>query len=101
MGSEDCVDAVEKLLRLGLKGEQEREIVRVTVDCCLQVGPVRSWWRYGVAVWCGVSVSACMRASRAAGLVVSGCLEMATPWLERALAKPFCCALGCAACHPT
>ncbi|KAI7835645.1 hypothetical protein COHA_010459 [Chlorella ohadii] len=36
MGSEDCVDAVEKLLRLGLKGEQEREIVRVTVDCCLQ-----------------------------------------------------------------
>ena len=37
MGSEDCVDAVEKLLRLGLKGEQEREIVRVTVDCCLQV----------------------------------------------------------------
>lgn len=37
MGSEDCVDAVEKLLRLGLKGEQEREIVRVTVECCLQV----------------------------------------------------------------
>ena len=37
MGSEDCVDAVEKLLRLGLKGEQERELVRVTVECCLQV----------------------------------------------------------------
>ncbi|KAL4421444.1 hypothetical protein ABPG75_010735 [Micractinium tetrahymenae] len=36
MGSEDCVDAVERLLRLGLKGEQEREVVRVTVECCLQ-----------------------------------------------------------------
>lgn len=37
MGSEDCIDAAEKLLRLGLKGEQEREVVRVTVECCLQV----------------------------------------------------------------
>lgn len=35
MGSEDAVDAFEKLLRLGLKGDQEREIVRVTVECCL------------------------------------------------------------------
>lgn len=38
MGAEDCVDAVERLLRLGLKGEQEREVARVTVECCLQVG---------------------------------------------------------------
>ncbi|KAK9823765.1 hypothetical protein WJX72_005349 [[Myrmecia] bisecta] len=36
MGSEDYVDASEKLLRLPLKGESEREAVRVTVDCCLQ-----------------------------------------------------------------
>mgnify|MGYP001810555640 CR=1 FL=1 len=42
MGSEDCVDAVERLLRLGLKGEQEREVVRVTVECCLQVGAGRA-----------------------------------------------------------
>ena len=35
MGSEDAMDAFEKLLRLGLKGDQEREIVRVTVECCL------------------------------------------------------------------
>jgi nucleolar MIF4G domain-containing protein 1 len=37
MGSEDCVDAAERLLRLGLKGEQEREVARVIVECCLQV----------------------------------------------------------------
>ncbi|CAI8022829.1 Nucleolar MIF4G domain-containing protein 1 [Geodia barretti] len=36
MTSEDCVDAFEKLLRLGLKDRQEREIVHVLVDCCLQ-----------------------------------------------------------------
>jgi nucleolar MIF4G domain-containing protein 1 len=34
--SEDCVDAFEKLLRLGLKDKQEREIVHILVDCCLQ-----------------------------------------------------------------
>ncbi|GLC58960.1 hypothetical protein PLESTB_001421700 [Pleodorina starrii] len=35
MGSEDCAEAHEKLLRLPLKGDQRREIVRVLVDCCL------------------------------------------------------------------
>ena len=35
MGSEDAIDATEKLLRLGLKGEQEREIIRVSVECAL------------------------------------------------------------------
>lgn len=35
MGSEDAVDATEKLLRLGLKGDQERQIVRVTIECCM------------------------------------------------------------------
>ncbi len=35
MSSEDAVDAAEKLLRLNLKGSQEREIVRVTVECCM------------------------------------------------------------------
>ena len=34
---QDYVDAFEKLLRLGLKDTQEREIVHVLVDCCLQV----------------------------------------------------------------
>lgn len=36
MGSEDAIDAAEKLLRLDLKGQQEREIVRVAIECCLQ-----------------------------------------------------------------
>ncbi len=35
MSSEDAVDAAEKLLRLNLKGSQEREIVRVAVECCM------------------------------------------------------------------
>uniref|UniRef100_A0A673GMU4 Nucleolar MIF4G domain-containing protein 1 n=1 Tax=Sinocyclocheilus rhinocerous TaxID=307959 RepID=A0A673GMU4_9TELE len=36
MSSEDYLDAFEKLLRLGLKDQQEREIVHVLMDCCLQ-----------------------------------------------------------------
>ncbi|GMP84477.1 hypothetical protein CsSME_00037991 [Camellia sinensis var. sinensis] len=36
MSGEDYVDAFEKLLRLDLQGKQDREIVRVLVECCLQ-----------------------------------------------------------------
>lgn len=36
MTSEDYLDAFEKLLKLGLKDQQEREIVHVLIDCCLQ-----------------------------------------------------------------
>ncbi|KAJ9511491.1 hypothetical protein QJQ45_029845, partial [Haematococcus lacustris] len=36
MGSEDCGEAFEKLVRLPIKGDQEREVVRVVVDCALQ-----------------------------------------------------------------
>ncbi|KAM8967316.1 nucleolar MIF4G domain-containing protein 1 isoform 2-T2 [Pelodytes ibericus] len=36
MTSEDFLDAFEKLLKLGLKDHQEREIVHVLIDCCLQ-----------------------------------------------------------------
>ncbi|XP_062180949.1 uncharacterized protein LOC133885278 isoform X1 [Phragmites australis] len=36
MSAEDYLDAFEKLLRLGLSGKQDREIIRVIVDCCLQ-----------------------------------------------------------------
>ncbi|KFV95862.1 Nucleolar MIF4G domain-containing protein 1, partial [Eurypyga helias] len=36
MTSEDYLDAFEKLLKLGLKDQQEREIVHVTLYCCLQ-----------------------------------------------------------------
>lgn len=36
MGSEDCMEAFEKLSRLPLKGEQDRELLRVLLHCCLQ-----------------------------------------------------------------
>ncbi|BDA46714.1 Suppressor of glycerol defect protein 1 [Coccomyxa sp. Obi] len=43
MGAQDCADASERLLRLPLKGEAEREVVRVVLECCLQE---RSWNPY-------------------------------------------------------
>ncbi|PKK32337.1 nucleolar protein with MIF4G domain 1, partial [Columba livia] len=36
MTSEDFMDAFEKLLKLGLKDQQEREIIHVILYCCLQ-----------------------------------------------------------------
>ncbi|CAN6465028.1 unnamed protein product [Victoria cruziana] len=36
MSGEDYMDAFEKILRLDLPGRQDREIMRVLVDCCLQ-----------------------------------------------------------------
>ncbi|KAK9053397.1 hypothetical protein SSX86_030031 [Deinandra increscens subsp. villosa] len=36
MSGEDYIDAFEKLLRLDLQGKQDREILRVLVECCLQ-----------------------------------------------------------------
>ncbi|KAM4859087.1 LOW QUALITY PROTEIN: nucleolar MIF4G domain-containing protein 1 [Thomomys bottae] len=36
MTSEDFLDAFEKLLKLGLKEQQEREVAHVLTDCCLQ-----------------------------------------------------------------
>lgn len=36
MSAEDYLDAFEKLLRLGLKNQQEREIIHVIMHCCLQ-----------------------------------------------------------------
>lgn len=36
MSGEDYIDAFEKLLRLDLPGKQDREIMRVLVECCLQ-----------------------------------------------------------------
>ena len=33
MGSEDCIEAHEKILRLPIRGEQEREVVRVLLHC--------------------------------------------------------------------
>ncbi|KAG4951051.1 hypothetical protein JHK82_045990 [Glycine max] len=36
MSGEDYLDAFEKLLRLELPGKQDRDIMRVLVECCLQ-----------------------------------------------------------------
>ncbi|XP_024971737.1 nucleolar MIF4G domain-containing protein 1 [Cynara cardunculus var. scolymus] len=36
MSGDDYIDAFEKLLRLDLQGKQDREIMRVLVECCLQ-----------------------------------------------------------------
>ncbi|XP_028790496.1 nucleolar MIF4G domain-containing protein 1-like [Neltuma alba] len=36
MSGEDYIDAFEKLLRLDLPGKQDREIMRVLLECCLQ-----------------------------------------------------------------
>ncbi|XP_020576138.1 nucleolar MIF4G domain-containing protein 1 isoform X2 [Phalaenopsis equestris] len=36
MSGEDYLDAFEKILRLDLSGKQDREIMRVLLDCCLQ-----------------------------------------------------------------
>lgn len=37
MGSQDFMDAYEKLVKLGLKDKQQRDIVRVLFKCCQQV----------------------------------------------------------------
>ncbi|CAM6129838.1 unnamed protein product [Calypogeia fissa] len=36
MSGEDYIDAFEKLLRMKLPGTQDREVLRVIVECCLQ-----------------------------------------------------------------
>ncbi|XP_045774957.1 nucleolar MIF4G domain-containing protein 1 isoform X3 [Maniola jurtina] len=36
MAAEDYMDAFEKLQHLGLKGQQEREVIHVLLACCLQ-----------------------------------------------------------------
>jgi nucleolar MIF4G domain-containing protein 1 len=36
MSGEDYLDAFEKVLRLKLKNKQDREVVRIIIDCCLQ-----------------------------------------------------------------
>ncbi|XP_047165601.1 nucleolar MIF4G domain-containing protein 1 [Vigna umbellata] len=36
MSGEDYIDAFEKLLRLELPGKQDRDVMRVLVECCLQ-----------------------------------------------------------------
>ncbi|KAH0937133.1 hypothetical protein HID58_004594 [Brassica napus] len=49
MSSEDYIDAFEKLLRLDLPGKQDREIMRVLVECCLQEKVFNKYYTY--CIW--------------------------------------------------
>lgn len=46
VGSSDCEDALEKILRLNLKGAQEREIARVIMECCSQEGSYNPFYAH-------------------------------------------------------
>ncbi|KAJ3434357.1 nucleolar mif4g domain-containing protein [Anaeramoeba flamelloides] len=46
MSSEDYIDAFEKLLKLQLKAKQEREIIRVLIECCGQSKSYNPYFAY-------------------------------------------------------
>ncbi|XP_020038838.2 nucleolar MIF4G domain-containing protein 1 isoform X1 [Castor canadensis] len=52
MMSEDFLDAFEKLLKLGLKDQQEREVVHVLVDCCLQEKTYNPFYAFLASKFC-------------------------------------------------
>jgi len=45
-GCQDYLDAFEKLLRLGLKNQQDREIIHVIINCCLQEKQFNPYYCY-------------------------------------------------------
>ncbi|XP_036905405.1 nucleolar MIF4G domain-containing protein 1 isoform X2 [Sturnira hondurensis] len=53
MTSEDFLDAFGKLLKLGLKDRQEREVVHVLVDCCLQEESYNPFYAFLAGKLCG------------------------------------------------
>ncbi|CAG9459980.1 unnamed protein product [Pedinophyceae sp. YPF-701] len=44
MGADGAADAAERLLALPLKGEQEREVMRVLLECCLSEGTYNRYY---------------------------------------------------------
>ena len=52
MSSEDFMDATDKLLRLKLKGKQEREVVRVLMDCAVQEKPYNPFYAHTLVKLC-------------------------------------------------
>uniref|UniRef100_A0A8C5S8R9 Nucleolar protein with MIF4G domain 1 n=1 Tax=Laticauda laticaudata TaxID=8630 RepID=A0A8C5S8R9_LATLA len=52
MTSEDFLDAFEKLLKLNLKDQQEREIAHILLDCCLQEKTYNPFYAYLSAKFC-------------------------------------------------
>jgi len=57
MSSEDYADAYERLLKLGLKDKQEREIVRVLIHCCSQEKIFNPYYAYISQRFCEYSYS--------------------------------------------
>ncbi|KAL1497289.1 hypothetical protein ABEB36_008279 [Hypothenemus hampei] len=52
MSAEDYLDAFEKLLRLGLKNQQEREIINVLLHCCLQEKMFNQYYAFLAQKFC-------------------------------------------------
>eukprot|EP00124_Ichthyophonus_hoferi_P002299 Ihof_evm2s151 gene=Ihof_evmTU2s151 len=52
MSSEDYADAYEKILRLGLKDKQEREVIKVIIHCCLHEGTFNPYYCHLAAKFC-------------------------------------------------
>ncbi|XP_049775257.1 nucleolar MIF4G domain-containing protein 1 isoform X2 [Schistocerca cancellata] len=52
MTAEDYLDSFEKLLHLGLKNQQEREIIHVTLDCCLQEKRYNPYYSHLIQKFC-------------------------------------------------
>jgi nucleolar MIF4G domain-containing protein 1 len=52
MGADDADSALDRLLRLHLKGAAEREIVRVLVDCCAQEAAFNPFYAATAAALC-------------------------------------------------
>lgn len=52
MSAEDFIGAFEKLMRLGLKDQQEREIIHVIMDCCLHEKIFNPYYAYLMQKFC-------------------------------------------------
>ena len=52
MSSSDAIDAFERLTRLDLKGKQDREIVRVLIECCAQEKSYNNFYAELAATLC-------------------------------------------------
>lgn len=52
MTAEDFVEAVERLMRLGLKAQQERELLLVALDCCLHEKKYNPYYSHVIQKFC-------------------------------------------------
>lgn len=52
MTAEDYVDAFEKLLRLGLNNQQEREIIHIAIECCMQEKNFNPYYAFLLQKFC-------------------------------------------------